>query len=126
AGVRFAATIRNGHRRFCGNLRLQWAVQESGVDFARRTVCAPSPMKRGRNVEETNDRFTERKSCRGPCGQSRDHGGGSGAYTGLTAACAFAETSEKIVVFMPPGTDNYLAQWQVGAKAKAKISDTTS
>ncbi len=25
-----------------------------------------------------------------------------------------------IVVFMPPGTDNYLAQWQVGAKTKAK------
>src|ERR1700740_1168265 len=26
-----------------------------------------------------------------------------------------------IIVFMPPGTDNYLAQWQVGARTKAKI-----
>jgi ribose transport system substrate-binding protein len=25
-----------------------------------------------------------------------------------------------IIVFMPPGTDNYLAQWQVGARTKAK------
>ena len=39
---------------------------------------------------------------------------------GLTGTCAFAESAGKIVVFMPPGTDNYLAQWQVGAKAKAK------
>ncbi len=37
---------------------------------------------------------------------------------GLAATAAFA--AEKIVVFMPPGTDNYLAQWQQGAKAKAK------
>src|SRR6201985_3348018 len=37
---------------------------------------------------------------------------------GLAATSAFA--AEKIVVFMPPGTDNYLAQWQQGAKAKAK------
>src|SRR5258708_23228621 len=39
---------------------------------------------------------------------------------GLTGTCAFAESAGKIVVFMPPGTDNYLPQWQVGAKAKAK------
>src|ERR1700722_17816848 len=39
---------------------------------------------------------------------------------GLTGTCAFAESAGKIVVSMPPVTDNYLAQWQVGAKAKAK------
>ena len=47
-----------------------------------------------------------------------------GAAAALALSVDLAATSalaaEKIVVFMPPGTDNYLAQWQVGAKAKAK------
>ncbi len=33
---------------------------------------------------------------------------------------ALAQGKGKIVVFMPPGTDNYLAQWQAGARKKAK------
>ena len=33
---------------------------------------------------------------------------------------ALADSKGLIVVFMPPGTDNYLAQWQAGAKTKAK------
>src|ERR1700731_3606368 len=33
---------------------------------------------------------------------------------------AHADSKGLLVVFMPPGTDNYLAQWQKGAKAKAK------
>ena len=33
---------------------------------------------------------------------------------------AFADSKGLLVVFMPPGTDNYLAQWQKGARAKAK------
>jgi ABC-type sugar transport system substrate-binding protein len=33
---------------------------------------------------------------------------------------AAAESKGLIVVFMPPGTDNYLAQWQLGAREKAK------
>jgi len=39
---------------------------------------------------------------------------------GFAVAPALAASAGKIVVFMPPGTDNYLAQWQVGARAKAK------
>lgn len=39
---------------------------------------------------------------------------------GLSAPGALAESKGLIVVFMPPGTDNYLAQWQIGAKDKAK------
>jgi ABC-type sugar transport system substrate-binding protein len=35
-------------------------------------------------------------------------------------AQARAESHGLLVVFMPPGTDNYLAQWQKGARAKAK------
>lgn len=31
-----------------------------------------------------------------------------------------AQDKAPIIVFMPPGTDNYLAQWQVGARDKAK------
>jgi ABC-type sugar transport system substrate-binding protein len=45
---------------------------------------------------------------------------------------AFAGDKGLLVVFMPPGTDNYLAQWQKGARAKAqelgydiKIIETT-
>ena len=34
---------------------------------------------------------------------------------------AYAQSKGLIVVFMPPGTDNYLAQWQVGAKTKAEL-----
>jgi ABC-type sugar transport system substrate-binding protein len=33
---------------------------------------------------------------------------------------AYADSKGLLVVFMPPGTDNYLAQWQKGARAKAK------
>ena len=33
---------------------------------------------------------------------------------------AFAGDKGLLVVFMPPGTDNYLAQWQKGARAKAQ------
>ena len=33
---------------------------------------------------------------------------------------AYADSKGLVVVFMPPGTDRYLAQWQVGARAKAK------
>jgi ABC-type sugar transport system substrate-binding protein len=39
---------------------------------------------------------------------------------GLVSQPAMADSKGLIVVFMPPGTDNYLAQWQVGAKTKAK------
>src|SRR5580692_4635243 len=38
----------------------------------------------------------------------------------LAIGHAQAESKGLLVVFMPPGTDNYLAQWQVGARAKAK------
>lgn len=31
-----------------------------------------------------------------------------------------ADSKGLIIVFMPPGTDNYLAQWQVGARTKAE------
>jgi ribose transport system substrate-binding protein len=37
-----------------------------------------------------------------------------------TGGQAFAAGKGLLVVFMPPGTDNYLAQWQKGARAKAK------
>jgi ribose transport system substrate-binding protein len=43
------------------------------------------------------------------------------AGTGMQGA--LAASKGLIVVFMPPGTDNYLAQWQVGAKKKAKDLD---
>jgi ABC-type sugar transport system substrate-binding protein len=42
------------------------------------------------------------------------------AMVGLGPQAAFAQSKGQIVVFMPPGTDNYLAQWQLGAKEKAK------
>ena len=38
----------------------------------------------------------------------------------FSASTALAQDKGNIVVFMPPGTDNYLAQWQVGARQKAK------
>jgi ABC-type sugar transport system substrate-binding protein len=38
----------------------------------------------------------------------------------LGHSAARAESKGLLVVFMPPGTDNYLAQWQKGARAKAK------
>src|SRR3984893_3747254 len=38
----------------------------------------------------------------------------------VTVTPGLAASRPPIIVFMPPGTDNYLAQWQVGAKAKAK------
>jgi ABC-type sugar transport system substrate-binding protein len=38
----------------------------------------------------------------------------------FAAGQARAESKGLMVVFMPPGTDNYLAQWQKGARAKAK------
>lgn len=43
------------------------------------------------------------------------------AATAMTAvtSSAFAQDQGLIVVFMPPGTDNYLAQWQEGARNKA-------
>ncbi|MBV8566231.1 MAG: sugar ABC transporter substrate-binding protein [Methylobacteriaceae bacterium] len=53
-----------------------------------------------------------------------------GGLAALAVAAAFAvapgaqearaDGNGLIVVFMPPGTDNYLAQWQVGARDKAK------
>jgi ABC-type sugar transport system substrate-binding protein len=44
-----------------------------------------------------------------------------GAVAAFVAAAdpALAQSKGLIVVFMPPGTDNYLAQWQQGAKTKA-------
>jgi hypothetical protein len=46
---------------------------------------------------------------------------GAVAIASLAAGdVALAQSKGLIVVFMPPGTDNYLAQWQVGAKTKAK------
>jgi len=50
---------------------------------------------------------------------------GAAAAAALVAGASFAPPAHAagkglIVVFMPPGTDNYLAQWQVGAKDKAK------
>lgn len=42
------------------------------------------------------------------------------AAVGLGMPSAVAQDKGPIVVFMPPGTDNYLAQWQVGARTKAK------
>jgi ABC-type sugar transport system substrate-binding protein len=49
-----------------------------------------------------------------------------------TGSQALAAGKGLLVVFMPPGTDNYLAQWQKGARAKAqeigydiKIIETT-
>jgi ABC-type sugar transport system substrate-binding protein len=38
----------------------------------------------------------------------------------FAAGHARADSKGLMVVFMPPGTDNYLAQWQKGARAKAK------
>jgi ABC-type sugar transport system substrate-binding protein len=38
----------------------------------------------------------------------------------LAVGHARADSKGLLVVFMPPGTDNYLAQWQKGARAKAK------
>jgi ABC-type sugar transport system substrate-binding protein len=38
----------------------------------------------------------------------------------VTATLCLAAGNAPIIVFMPPGTDNYLAQWQVGARTKAK------
>lgn len=38
---------------------------------------------------------------------------------GMGSSAQAADTGP-IVVFMPPGTDNYLAQWQVGARTKAE------
>ncbi len=42
------------------------------------------------------------------------------AMVGFGLPSAQAASKGQIVVFMPPGTDNYLAQWQLGAKTKAK------
>jgi ribose transport system substrate-binding protein len=42
------------------------------------------------------------------------------AMVGFGLQSAQAASKGQIVVFMPPGTDNYLAQWQLGAKTKAK------
>ncbi len=42
------------------------------------------------------------------------------AMTAMLSFGAAAQSKGLIVVFMPPGTDNYLAQWQEGAKNKAK------
>ena len=39
--------------------------------------------------------------------------------SGIAPETAMAQSKGLIVVFMPPGTDNYLAQWQLGAKQKA-------
>lgn len=39
---------------------------------------------------------------------------------GAAPQAAYADGKGLMVVFMPPGTDNYLAQWQVGARKKAK------
>ena len=38
----------------------------------------------------------------------------------VTVTLGLAAGKPPIIVFMPPGTDNYLAQWQVGARTKAK------
>jgi hypothetical protein len=38
----------------------------------------------------------------------------------ITVTPGLAAGKPPIIVFMPPGTDNYLAQWQVGAHTKAK------
>src|ERR1700676_1789012 len=38
----------------------------------------------------------------------------------VTVTPGLAASKPPIIVFMPPGTDNYLAQWQVGARTKAK------
>jgi ABC-type sugar transport system substrate-binding protein len=43
-----------------------------------------------------------------------------GLLAPFAAGHARADSKGLMVVFMPPGTDNYLAQWQKGAKAKAK------
>jgi ABC-type sugar transport system substrate-binding protein len=49
---------------------------------------------------------------------------GWAAVLGLLAPLAMGHAQAQgkglMVVFMPPGTDNYLAQWQKGARAKAK------
>jgi ribose transport system substrate-binding protein len=37
----------------------------------------------------------------------------------VTVTPGLAAGKPPIIVFMPPGTDNYLAQWQVGARTKA-------
>jgi ribose transport system substrate-binding protein len=42
------------------------------------------------------------------------------ATAAIAPQSAYADSKGLIVVFMPPGTDNYLAQWQAGAKTKAK------
>src|SRR6478736_6241321 len=42
------------------------------------------------------------------------------ATVGFGLQSAQAASKGQIIVFMPPGTDNYLAQWQQGAKTKAK------
>ena len=42
------------------------------------------------------------------------------ATVGLGVQSVQAQSKGQIIVFMPPGTDNYLAQWQLGAKTKAK------
>jgi ABC-type sugar transport system substrate-binding protein len=43
-----------------------------------------------------------------------------GMLAPFAAGHAQAQSKGLMVVFMPPGTDNYLAQWQKGARAKAK------
>ncbi len=43
-----------------------------------------------------------------------------GMLTPFAVGHAQADSKGLMVVFMPPGTDNYLAQWQKGARAKAK------
>lgn len=46
--------------------------------------------------------------------------GAAMALAALAPQAALAQSKGLIVVFMPPGTDNYLAQWQEGARTKAK------
>ena len=44
----------------------------------------------------------------------------TGAVWGIGAGSAAPKKGGSIIVFMPPGTDNYLAEWQKGARAQAK------
>ena len=46
-----------------------------------------------------------------------------GMLVPFAAGHAQAQSKGLMVVFMPPGTDNYLAQWQKGARAKAKDAE---
>ena len=45
--------------------------------------------------------------------------GASLAACGDTGAASASDGARSVVVFMPPGSDNYLAEWQRGAKAEA-------